>query len=42
VSQLGAGAFEWLPKWFEPGDARASEALTREIIDLFARGLRRR
>jgi len=42
VSQLGAGAFEWLPKWFEPGDPRAAEALTREIIDLFARGLRRR
>ena len=42
VSQLGAGAFEWLPKWFEPGDPRAAGVLAREILDLFARGLRRR
>jgi len=42
VSQLGAGAFEWLPKWFDPGDPRAGGALAAEIIELFNHGLRRR
>ncbi len=40
VAQLGAGAFEWLPKWFSPDDPRATEALAREIVTLFIRGLR--
>jgi len=40
VAQLGAGAFEWLPKWFSPHDSRAPEQLAREIVDLFVRGLR--
>jgi AcrR family transcriptional regulator len=42
VSQLGAGAFEWLPKWFQPGDPRAGSALAAEIIGLFVHGLKRR
>lgn len=42
VSQLGAGPFEWLPKWFSPDDPRAPEALAREIVDLFIKGLRAR
>ncbi|HTT96785.1 MAG TPA: TetR family transcriptional regulator [Rhizomicrobium sp.] len=40
VAQLGAGAFEWLPKWFSPSDPRASGALAAEIVTLFIRGLR--
>jgi AcrR family transcriptional regulator len=40
VAQLGAGAFEWLPKWFSPDDPRASGALASEIVTLFIRGLR--
>jgi AcrR family transcriptional regulator len=42
VAQLGAGAFEWLPKWFSTEDPRAPEILAREIVDLFTRGLRAR
>jgi len=42
VSQLGAGVFEWLPKWFEPTDPRADERLARELVELFAHGLRAR
>jgi len=42
VSQLGAGAFEWLPKWFSQNDPRAAEILAREIVDLFIKGLRAR
>jgi len=42
VSQLGAGVFEWLPKWFDPTDPRAETALPQEYVDLFIRGLRRR
>jgi AcrR family transcriptional regulator len=39
AAQLGAGAFEWLPKWFSPDDPRASGALASEIVTLFIRGL---
>lgn len=42
VAQLGAGAFQWLPKWFSFDDPRAGEALARQIVDLFIRGLRAR
>jgi AcrR family transcriptional regulator len=42
VSQLGAGAFEWLPKWFDPADPRAGSILANEIVGLFRLGLRRR
>jgi AcrR family transcriptional regulator len=42
VSQLGAGAFEWLPKWFDPADPRADSLLAKEIVSLFRLGLRRR
>ncbi len=40
VAQLGAGAFEWLPKWFRADDPHTREGLAREIVDLFLRGLR--
>ncbi|HKD20503.1 MAG TPA: TetR/AcrR family transcriptional regulator [Rhizomicrobium sp.] len=40
VSQLGAGAFEWLPKWFRADDPRRDGALAQEIVTLFVRGLR--
>ena len=42
VSLLGAGVFEWLPKWFDPADPRASGALADEYCRLFIAGLRRR
>jgi AcrR family transcriptional regulator len=42
VSQLSAGAFEWLPKWFDPADPRAAQDLARELVDLFIHGLKRR
>lgn len=42
MAQLGAGAFEWLPKWFATDDPRAHDALAREIVTLFTRGLRAR
>ena len=42
VSQLAAGAFEWLPKWFDPGDPRADRILADEIVRLFTHGLRNR
>ncbi len=42
AAQLGAGAFEWLPKWFSAGDPRASGALASEIVTLFIKGLRAR
>jgi AcrR family transcriptional regulator len=42
AAQLGAGAFEWLPKWFSPEDARACGALASEIVDFFIKGLRAR
>ena len=37
-----AGVFEWLPKWFDPADPRASGALADEYCRLFISGLRRR
>jgi AcrR family transcriptional regulator len=40
VAQLGAGAFEWLPKWFRTDESGARDDLAREIVDLFVRGLR--
>ena len=40
VAQFGAGAFEWLPKWFRADDPRAKSALAKEIVTLFIRGLR--
>ena len=42
VAQLGAGAFEWLPKWFRTDDPRAQSVLAQEIIALYVRGLRKR
>ncbi len=42
VAQLGAGAFEWLPKWFRADDPRRHAALAQEIATLFIRGLRAR
>jgi AcrR family transcriptional regulator len=42
IAQLGAGVFEWLPKWFDPADPRASGALADEYCRLFIAGLRRR
>jgi AcrR family transcriptional regulator len=42
VSQLSAGAFQWLPKWFDPADPRATQDLAMELVNLFVRGLRRR
>lgn len=42
VAQLGAGAFQWLPKWFSTDDPRAPGELAREIADLFVKGLRAR
>ena len=42
LAQLGAGVFQWLPKWFDPADPRAGAALSREYGRLFISGLRRR
>jgi AcrR family transcriptional regulator len=42
VSQLGAGAFEWLPKWFDTRDARSDAVLAAEIVRLITIGLCRR
>jgi AcrR family transcriptional regulator len=42
MAQLGAGAFEWLPKWFDLSDPRAKSVLARELTTLFIRGLRER
>ena len=40
VAQLGAGMFQWLPKWFSREDPRAASALVEEIITLSVRGLK--
>jgi AcrR family transcriptional regulator len=40
VAQLGAGAFEWLPKWFGADEPRTRDRLAQEIVELFVRGLR--
>ncbi|MGH7024644.1 MAG: TetR/AcrR family transcriptional regulator [Caulobacteraceae bacterium] len=42
VSQLAAGVFEWLPKWFDPSDPRADQALAHELVNLFVHGLKAR
>ncbi|HEX3917224.1 MAG TPA: hypothetical protein VHW60_07780 [Caulobacteraceae bacterium] len=42
IAQLGAGVFEWLPKWFDPADPRAETGLSAEYLKLFIAGLRRR
>jgi AcrR family transcriptional regulator len=42
VSQVAAGAFEWLPKWFDPADPRADSALAAEMVELFVHGLKQR
>lgn len=41
VSQLGAGTFEWLPKWFDARDPRAESIIADEIVRLITNGLRR-
>jgi AcrR family transcriptional regulator len=41
VSQLSAGTFEWLPKWFDTHDPRAEAILAEEIVRLITTGLRR-
>jgi AcrR family transcriptional regulator len=40
VSQLSAGVFEWLPKWFDPADPRAAQVLAMELVNLFVFGLK--
>ncbi len=42
LSQLGAGSFEWLPKWLKPDDPRREHAIADEIVAFFIRGLRAR
>jgi AcrR family transcriptional regulator len=42
MSQMAAGVFEWLPRWFDPADPRAGGALSAEYLKLFIAGLRRR
>jgi AcrR family transcriptional regulator len=42
VSQLAAGVFEWLPKWFDPADPRAESGLAAELVGFFAHGLKAR
>jgi hypothetical protein len=42
IAQLGAGVFEWLPKWFDPADPRAETGLSAEYVKLFIAGLRQR
>jgi AcrR family transcriptional regulator len=40
VAQLGAGAFQWLPKWVPTNDTRATGAIAAETMALFAKGLK--
>lgn len=40
LAQLGAGAFEWLPKWLPSQDPRAERQIADEIIGLLYRGIR--
>lgn len=42
VALVGAGVFAWIPKWHQPGDARAAWQLADETTELFIKGLRRR
>lgn len=37
---LSPGAFEWLPKWIGPEDARTPDGIATDIIGLFIRGLK--
>lgn len=39
LSQLGAGAFAWLPKWVTPEDRRRPRQIADEIVALFTLGL---
>ena len=41
-SQIGAGAFGWLPKWITPQDAARPRELADEITRFFALGLKAR
>lgn len=41
-SQIGAGAFGWLPKWITPQDAARPRELADEIARFFALGLKAR
>lgn len=42
TAEIGAGFFEWIPKWFDPRDPRAAHLVADEIVCLFIGGLRRR
>jgi AcrR family transcriptional regulator len=42
LAQLGAGSFEWLPKWLTSGDPRREHAIADEIVALFNCGLKAR
>jgi AcrR family transcriptional regulator len=42
ISLVGAGVFAWIPKWYEPSDARSAWRVADETAELFIRGLRRR
>lgn len=39
LAQIGAGTFQWLPKWLEPADPRGRGAIADEITRLFIAGL---
>lgn len=40
LAQLGAGAFEWLPKWLQPQDPRGARQIADEIIGFLFHGIR--
>lgn len=40
VSQIGAGAFGWLPKWITPDHAAEPRRVADEIVALFTQGLK--
>lgn len=42
TAEIGAGFFEWMPKWFDPRDPRAAHLVADEIVRLFIGGLRQR
>lgn len=42
LSEIGAGVFQWLPKWFDRDDPRAAGAVADELTRLFIGGLRQR
>jgi AcrR family transcriptional regulator len=39
LAQLGAGTFQWLPKWLDPADPRGERAIANELTRLFIAGL---